>query len=95
MADGSPDKVNETYLGTLRADSTKDLKFIEDNLHTIDKPTLIIWAEEDSYLPLRLGERIHEHIEGSRFKKLPACGHFLQEDEPEKVTKLIIEFLDR
>jgi pimeloyl-ACP methyl ester carboxylesterase len=91
----SPDTVNETYLGTLRADSTKDLKFIEDNLHTIDKPTLIIWAEEDSYLPLRLGERIHEHIEGSSFKTLPACGHFLQEDEPEEVTKLINEFLER
>jgi pimeloyl-ACP methyl ester carboxylesterase len=87
--------VNEAYLGTLRADSTKDLKFIEDDLHTIDKPTLIIWAEEDAYLPLRLGERIHEHIVGSRFKTLPACGHFLQEDKPEKVTKLIVEFLER
>ena len=87
MADGSPGKVNETYLGTLRADSTKDLKFIEDNLHTIDKPTLIIWAEEDSYLPLRLGERIHEHIEGSAFenaagmRSLPARGRTGEGDE--------------
>lgn len=95
MADGSPDKVNETYLGTLRTDSTKDLKFIEDNLRTIDKPTLIVWAEEDAFLPLALGERIHQRIAGSRFVKLPACGHFLQEDEPETVTKLIIEFLER
>ena len=95
MADESPDKVNETYLGTLRADSTKDLKFIEDNLRTIDKPTLIVWAEEDAFLPLSLGERIHQRIAGSRFVKLPACGHFLQEDEPETVTKLIIEFLER
>lgn len=95
MAEGSPDKVNETYLGTLRADSTKDLKFIEDNLHTVDKPTLIVWAEEDAYLPLALGERIHQRIPGSSFKKLPKCGHFMQEDEPETVTKLITEFLQR
>lgn len=66
-----------------------------ENLHTIDKPTLIIWAEEDAYLPPRLGERIHQHIAGSSFTTLPACGHFLQEDEPETVTKLIIEFLQR
>jgi pimeloyl-ACP methyl ester carboxylesterase len=95
MADGSPDKVNATYLGTLRADSTTDLQLIEDNLHTIDKPTLIIWAEDDAYLPLELGERIHERIAGSSFTKLPECGHFLQEDEPEKVTNLIVEFLQR
>lgn len=95
MADGSSDKVNATYLGTLRADSTGDLKFIEGNLHTIDKPTLIIWAEEDAYLPLALGERIHQRIAGSGFTKLPKCGHFMQEDQPEKVTKLIIEFLQR
>ena len=94
MADGSPKKLNATYLGTLRAEYMNDLKFIEDNLKTIDKPTLIIWADTDAYLPISLGERIHEDIAGSKMEVLPNCGHFLQEDEPDKVTELIVHFLE-
>jgi len=91
--EGKPAKINKTYLGTMRSDFEGDLAFIEKNLKSIDKPTLIVWADSDAYLPLSLGERIHEDIAGSKMEVLPQCGHFLQEDAPEEVTKLIVEFL--
>ncbi len=59
-----PDKLNATMLGTLRVDYEKDLIFIEENLHNISKPTLIIWAENDAFLPYPLGEKIHKNIPG-------------------------------
>jgi pimeloyl-ACP methyl ester carboxylesterase len=94
MPDGSPDKLNETYLGTLRVDNLDDLEFIEKNLTTINKPTLIVWGENDAYLPLSLADRIHKDIAGSKMEIIPDCGHFVQEDEPEKVTELIVSFLN-
>jgi pimeloyl-ACP methyl ester carboxylesterase len=94
MPEGTPDKLNDTYLGTLRIDYLEDLKFIEKNLTTIDKPTLIVWGENDAFLPLSLGERIHGDIAGSKMKTIPGCGHFVQEDQPGKVTKMIVGFLD-
>lgn len=94
MPDGSADKLNKTYLGTLRVLSMEDLKFIEENLATIDKPTLIVWGENDAYLPPLLADRIHQDIAGSKKEIVPHCGHFLQEDEPEKLSEIIVRFLN-
>jgi pimeloyl-ACP methyl ester carboxylesterase len=94
MPDGNPDKLNKTMLGTLRIDYVEDLEFIEKNLRTIEKPTLILWAESDKFLPLSLGDRIHEDIAGSQMEIIPNCGHFVPEDQPERATKVIVEFLN-
>lgn len=93
MPDGTPDKLNQTYLATLRIDPTQDLRFIESNLSTIRQPTLVVWGEGDAYLPVSLGERIHRDIAGSTMVTIPDCGHYVQEDEPERVTELIVDFV--
>ncbi len=93
MPDGNPDKLNRSMLGTLRIDYMKDLEFIEKNLNTIEKPTLILWGENDTYLPLSLGDRIHNDIMGSQMERIPNCGHFVPEDQPELATKIIGAFL--
>ena len=92
---GSPDKIKEAMLGTLRVDYQDDLKFIESNLSAIVKPTMIIWGEKDPYLPISLGERIHRDIPGSRMKRVPDCSHFFLEDCPEQVTELILDFIKK
>jgi pimeloyl-ACP methyl ester carboxylesterase len=93
MPDGNADKLNRSMLGTLRTDYTEDLEFIEKNLKTIEKPTLILWGENDRYLPLSLGDRIHKDIMGSQMEKIPNCGHYIPEDQPELAAKIIVEFL--
>ena len=93
MPDGNPDKLNKSMLGTLRIDYMKDLEFIEKNLKTIEKPTLILWGEKDTYLPISLGERIHKDIMGSKMERISNCGHFVPEDQPERATKIIAEFI--
>lgn len=93
MPGGNSDKLKKTMLGTLRIDYMEDLEFIEKNLGTIDKPTLILWGENDKFLPVSLGERIHEDITGSKMQIIPNCGHFIQEDHPEEATKIITEFI--
>ena len=94
MPAGNPDKLNRTTLGTLRADYREDLEFIEENLRTVEKPALILWGEEDAFLPLYLADLIHKDIKGSRMERIPNCGHFIPEDQPEKATGLIVDFLN-
>ena len=93
MPEGNADKVKSAYLGTMRTDYHKDLKYIETNLKSIDKPTLIVWGANDVYIPLSLAERIHQDINGSMMEIIPDCGHFLQEDEPKKITNIIVDFI--
>jgi pimeloyl-ACP methyl ester carboxylesterase len=94
MSDGNPDKLNRSMLGTLRIDYMEDLEFIEKNLKTIQKPTLILWGEKDIYLPISLGNRIHKDITGSQMERIPNCGHYIPEDQPELATKIIVAFLN-
>lgn len=94
MPDGNPDKLNRSMLGTLRMGYMEDLEFIEKNLKTIQKPTLILWGEKDIYLPISLGNRIHNDITGSQMERIPNCGHFIPEDQPELATKIIVAFLN-
>jgi len=94
MPEGNPGKLRKSMLATLRLDYADDLKYIEQRLTTIDTPTLILWAENDTYLPLYLGKKIHRDIPGSKFITLSHCGHFLQEEKPENVSAIVTEFLN-
>lgn len=65
---------------------------IERDANLIDQPTLIIWGEEDSVVPIRDGYSLHDSILHSRFVVLPNCGHVPQEETPELFTELVAEF---
>jgi len=71
----------------------KGLAGNEIELGDRDLPTLIIWGEEDPYLPSDLGERLGEAIPGSTVALLPGCSHFVNEDAPQVVGPLVYEYL--
>lgn len=56
----------------------------------IERPMLVLWGEEDRWLPLEIGEKLHSLIPGSQMKTIPDCAHLAQEDAPEA----ILEHLD-
>ncbi len=89
------DKISATVLGLLRTDYEKDLLFVENSLHKISKPTIIIWAEDDVYLPYSLGEHIYKNITGSEIVQITNCGHFLQEEKPKQAVNIITQFLKK
>lgn len=69
-----------------------DASRIEEDVHLIDQPTLIIWGENDKVIPLRDGEYLYETILNSRMVVLKECGHVPQEEKPESFTRLVTEF---
>src|SRR5215218_3298893 len=46
----------------------------------IERPVMIVWGEEDRWIPLERGRRLHEAIPGSRLETIPRCSHLAQED---------------
>jgi pimeloyl-ACP methyl ester carboxylesterase len=65
---------------------------IRREAHLITQPTLIIWGEDDSEIPLRDGEHLHREIQGSRLIVFRHCGHLPQEEYPRDFTRLVTEF---
>jgi pimeloyl-ACP methyl ester carboxylesterase len=64
----------------------------EAQLGRIKAPTLVIWGEEDEWIPPAHADRFVGAIPGARKVVLPRVGHLPEEEAPEEVTRLLIDF---
>jgi epoxide hydrolase 4 len=56
-------------------------------------PTLMIWGERDRYLGAELAEPDRADVPNfDRVVRFPEASHWVQHDEPERVSELLIEF---
>ena len=68
---------------------------ISDELSQISCPTVIMHGKQDTALPLKCGEFLHENIEGSEFHVLQKCGHTANVEQADKVNEILGKFLDK
>lgn len=75
--------------------SLKAFKEMEEKLPQFTVPIRAIYGVNDSILPKVADtmERIKKDLPQTEITALPNCGHFLQEDEPEKIGELLSDFL--
>ncbi len=58
------------------------------------RPKLVLWADSDPVLPVKTGERFAEAIgHGGIDEIVPAAGHFLQEDQGDRIGATIADWL--
>jgi pimeloyl-ACP methyl ester carboxylesterase len=60
-----------------------------------DVPALVVWGEDDAYLPSSFAYRQREAFPSAGVHVLPASGHWPYADAPETVERLLVEFLER
>jgi haloalkane dehalogenase len=65
----------------------------EDELANLTCPTLILWGENDPYLPVEVAERLNDAIPTSSLAVLPGCSYLLPEDAPETIAPLAFDYL--
>ena len=68
---------------------------LRPELATITIPTLIIWGERDLLVPLPLGQALFRALPHAYFVSLPNCAHRPHFTEPEKFSRLVVEFSNR
>ena len=66
---------------------------VVQSLPRIQAPTLVLWGDDDRWIPLAHADRFVAAVPGSRKVVIPGCGHVPQEEKPEAVTRLLLEFL--
>lgn len=66
---------------------------VTDALRADRRPTLMLWADSDPLLPLRVGERFAESIARPKPTTVEHAGHFLQEDQGPLIGSLIADWL--
>ena len=66
---------------------------ISPKLAQIRAPTLVVWGEHDSVIPLELGRQLGERLPGARFTVIPRAGHNPMWDAPEAFNRVVVDFL--
>lgn len=60
---------------------------------TSGRPTLIVWGALDSIIPVSHAYAAHDVIAGSRLEVFEQSRHFPHQDEPERFSRVLLEFL--
>ena len=66
---------------------------LEHKVPHIQAPTLIIWGEHDTIVPLALGQALHRQLTGSQFNLIHGVGHVPMWEKPKEFNQAALQFL--
>ncbi|WP_070965762.1 alpha/beta fold hydrolase [Vibrio sonorensis] len=83
--------------GFYRQIAQADMAFtqeIEEKLAEVDTPTLVMWGEEDTWIPVEQAYRLANAIPQAQLSTIKNAGHLVIEEEPETLIQSISTFLN-
>jgi pimeloyl-ACP methyl ester carboxylesterase len=66
---------------------------LKQRLRRIDKPTLVVWGNQDRIVGPEYGRKFAAAIPGAKFVAFDNCGHVPQIEAADKFDALIVEFI--
>lgn len=86
-------RVRGTLDALLAMSSSPHVADLPDRLGDIAAPSLLIWGDQDLAVPLRHARRLVRELPKAELVVLEGAGHLPNEEIPEQVNRLIVEFL--
>jgi pimeloyl-ACP methyl ester carboxylesterase len=73
--------------------SMRDLRGLYDEAHSalsrMRVPTTVVWADQDPFFPVPVGEAVAAQMPHSRLVVLNGCGHFIPQEKPAEVISIL------
>ena len=66
---------------------------VEPLYPTIELPTLVVWGQDDVWIPIDRAHRLCELIPDARLHLIENAGHLVQLDQPEALTAALTSWL--
>ncbi len=85
----------KAFMHFARCLDNHNLTDILEDLKNLKMSVLIIRGDADPYLSAEIAERLHEDIPGSKLVRVAEASHFIQIDDPERVTSELISFMGK
>jgi epoxide hydrolase 4 len=86
---GAPTGMVNFYRAALRQTRRR----AERRIRPVEAPTLVIWGQRDRHLGAELAEPERADVPNlERVVRLPEASHWVHQDEPERVSELLVEF---
>jgi pimeloyl-ACP methyl ester carboxylesterase len=93
LADGD---ARRAFVRELRAvvDHGGQVVSAHDRLYLARHPTLIVWGDRDSMIPVAHARAAHEAIRGSRLEIFPGAQHFPHAEFPDRFAAVLTDFME-
>lgn len=95
-----PEEGRKRFIRQIRWMTPVHTEEMESEMHRVlatddgsPKKLKIMWAENDNWIPVEIGERLAMLTEASEFVRVPDAGHLIQVDQPEVVTYELTKWL--
>ncbi len=79
-------ELQDIFLNTIKYD-------LKPSIATITVPTLLVWGEVDSEVPIAIGHAMQKAIPNSVLKTMPQCSHFAHLENPTLFSGIVRNFL--
>lgn len=66
---------------------------IETLYSNIEKPIILLWGQDDIWIPIKQGKKLNKLIYNSSLIPIKDAGHLVQEDQPALVLSYILKYL--
>jgi haloalkane dehalogenase len=83
------------HLELYRSGDFEKLVPYDGRVAALDLPALILWGVQDKFASVKMAHRFHEELPGSELVVLEDAGHFVWDDQPERATGALVDFLAR
>jgi pimeloyl-ACP methyl ester carboxylesterase len=87
------DAVRAGPLAIIRAASELLTVDVREELQALNVPTLLVWGEFDTLVPLSIGYLVREEMKHARFLLLKRAGHVSMFDQYQQFNAAVLEFL--
>ena len=103
FCEDASEKAKKLYVQTMKATGAQTVYHdyicantfdIQDRIHRITVPTLIVAPAEDQMLPLDISKFLSKHIKNSSLKIIHGAGHMVIVEHPDEVNTEIKSFMD-
>ncbi|GCE31829.1 dihydrolipoamide acetyltransferase [Dictyobacter alpinus] len=89
----STDTLRMGFITLLRAVHDLISIHLDDEIETVQVPTLLIWGEDDTLVPPSLGELLHQKMLHASLRIIPKAGHVCMFDQPAIFNATVKNFL--
>lgn len=72
--------------------SVREEDLTEEELQSVQAPTLVVWADQDSSISARLPERLVNIMPAARLLRMHGSGRLVPEENPEQLCESILTF---
>ena len=83
----------EAVVKLLKSFDLEVLDSLQKGYRDLKMPLLLIWGENDEWIPVSQLEDFSRDFPKAKQNIIPCCGHTPQEEKPEAVNPLLIQFL--